>query len=56
MKSNDVTWDANIFLTVPMQSFSSESMGAGWSTIVNLMAVTTVLRAKGEPVETMQQK
>lgn len=34
-----------------MQPFSNESMGAGWSMMVNLIAVTTVLRARGEPVK-----
>lgn len=40
---------------VPMQSFSSESIGAEWSTIVNLIAVTTVLRATGEPVRRQRE-
>lgn len=34
-----------------MHPLRSESIGIGWSTIVNFTAVTTVLRERGDPVK-----
>lgn len=36
-----------------MHPLRSESMGMGWSTIVNFTAVTTVLRERGDPGKTI---
>lgn len=44
-----VNWNKLCLCVLLMQSFRRASMGAGWSTMVNLTAVTTVLRATGEP-------
>lgn len=38
---------------LPMHPLRSESMGIGWSTIVNFTAVTTVLRERGDPGRTI---
>lgn len=36
-----------------MHPLRSESIGIGWSTIVNFTAVTTVLRERGDPGRTI---